>query len=1353
MNDPRILSDGTVYSKRKNLRPFSAYPLETYLDYLDAFIFDMDGVITDTARIHADAWKQLFDEYLEKRAVKLGEHFRAFDADVNYHRYVDGKPRYDGVRSFLESRGISLPPGSSDDTPERETVCGLGNRKNEYFLDRLKRGDVKAYSSSIEMIEKLKERGIRTAVISSSRNSNAVLESAGIRQLFDVKVDGMDMAKMGLEGKPDPAIFLEAAHRLRVVPERTAVVEDALAGVEAASRGGFRLVIGVDRGAGGENLRKQGANVVVRDLGEIEISARRGGTGSHIPMRVMQSLPSALQQREAIFSKLLSGKRIVVFLDYDGTLTPIVNNPSDAILPIMTKDVLNWLAKRSTVAIISGRDLKDVRNMVGINDIVYAGSHGFDIMAPDGSSRSQDWLQRYMPVLDQAETALRAAVSDIAGALVERKRFAIAVHYRNVDNAHLETLKERFYRVLSQHTNLRHSSGKKVLELRPDVDWDKGKALISILETLNFDMDGVVPLFIGDDITDEDGFRAISDRGIGIVVGSEARDTAAHYTLQDPTEVRLFLESLIDYITPKSPSNDWALVYEGFDTEQEPLREALCTLGNGYFATRGATPESQADDVHYPGTYITGCYNRLKTEISGYTIENEDLVNVPNWLPLYFRIEGSDWFNLTKVDLLDYRQELDMRQGVLSRFLRFSDPNGRRTQIKERRFVHMADTHLAGLEVSITAENWSGYIDIRSGIDGNVKNIGVARYRQLNNAHLLLIESQSMNDVVCLQVETNQSHVKVAEAARTQVYLKNETLNVLRKVIQDRSYIAHEFTINIQQGEMINIEKVVALFTSKDYAISDCGTEALQKVHRSANFARLLESHASAWENLWRRCGIAIRDNEQHALALRLHIFHILQTVSLNTVDLDAGIPARGLHGEAYRGHIFWDELFIFPFLNLRLPGITRELLLYRYRRLSEARWAAKQAGYKGAMYPWQSGSDGREESQTIHLNPRSGHWVSDSLHLQRHINAAIAYNVWNYYQVSGDIDFLSSYGAEMIVETTRFWASIAKYNPSLDRYEIHKVMGPDEYHDSYPDAEEHGLNNNAYTNLMAVWVLCRALDVLEILPPDSRDVLWDKLGLQQQELEKWDDISRKMRIVFHENGIISQFEGYDQLEEFDWEGYRRKYGNIHRLDRILEAEGDTPNRYKVSKQADVLMLFYLLSADELRELFERLGYTFEYETIPSNIDYYLKRTSHGSTLSRVVHSWVLARSQRELSWHLFTEALKTDISDIQGGTTSEGIHLGAMAGTVDLIQRCYTGLATREDTLWFDPCLPYDLKEVQFDIHYRGHWINLKITSDRLRFHTRPYDLAPLKVGFQNTIYELKPGDTAEIPIVYTTS
>jgi alpha,alpha-trehalase len=262
------------------------------------------------------------------------------------------------------------------------------------------------------------------------------------------------------------------------------------------------------------------------------------------------------------------------------------------------------------------------------------------------------------------------------------------------------------------------------------------------------------------------------------------------------------------------------------------------------------------------------------------------------------------------------------------------------------------------------------------------------------------------------------------------------------------------------------------------------------------------------------------------------------------------------------------------------------------------------------------------------------------------------------------------------------------------------------------------------------------------------RQTLIDKLSLQQEELERWEDISRKMRVVFHDDGIISQFEGYDQLEEFDWEGYHKKYGNVQRLDRILEAEGDTPNRYKLSKQADVLMLFYLLSADELRELFHRLNYPFPYETIPKNIEYYLKRTSHGSTLSHVVHAWVVARSERELSWHLFKEALESDVSDIQGGTTPEGIHLGAMAGTIDLIQRCYTGIETRENKLQLNPYLPSELVEIRFDVLYREHWVNILITPNQLIVSTRPHAVAPIKIGFRNDTFELKSGDTLQFDL-----
>jgi alpha,alpha-trehalase len=480
-------------------------------------------------------------------------------------------------------------------------------------------------------------------------------------------------------------------------------------------------------------------------------------------------------------------------------------------------------------------------------------------------------------------------------------------------------------------------------------------------------------------------------------------------------------------------------------------------------------------------------------------------------------------------------------------------------------------------------------------------------------------------------------------------------------------------------------------------------------------------------------------------MVVHLYVFHVLQTTSTHTMTmaLDAGAPARGWHGEAYRGHVFWDELFVFPMINLRLPKITKALLMYRYRRLEVARHLAREAGYRGAMYPWQSGSSGREESQELHLNPRSGRWITDRSHRQRHVNVAIAYNLYQYFQVSRDMEFMSFYGAEMMLEIARFWCSIATWNPQRERYEILGVMGPDEYHDGYPGVEEGGLNNNAYTNVMAVWVLKRAREVLQSLPEDVRTELRDKLDLTDEELALWEDIGRQMRLVFHGDGIISQFEGYENLEEFDWKGYRETYDDIQRLDRILEAEGDTPNRYKASKQADVLMLFYLLSAEELGEIFEELGYRFEYDTIPKNIDYYMQRTSHGSTLSRVVHAWVLARSDRPRSWDLFTEALKSDVSDIQGGTTPEGIHLGAMAGTVDQLQRGYTGIHTREDVLWFSPCLPRELRCLRLQIRYRHRLLELEIDHKALKVSGPQALEMPIRIGFDGQIHELAPGET----------
>jgi alpha,alpha-trehalase len=248
-------------------------PVEIRTDRLDAVIFDLDGVITDTASVHHAAWKRMFDQWLAERAQAKGEDHRPF-TDDDYYLYVDGKPRYDGVVSFLASRGISLARGDPGDPPTAGTACGLGNRKDELFGALLRERGVVSFPSSVELLQRLRANGTRTAIISASRNCAAVLDAAGITQLFDAKVDGVDADALGLPGKPDPAVFLEAVRRLGVEPRRAAIVEDALAGVEAGNRGGFGLVIGVDRGGHGDQLRERGADEVVGDLGAVRVSSK-----------------------------------------------------------------------------------------------------------------------------------------------------------------------------------------------------------------------------------------------------------------------------------------------------------------------------------------------------------------------------------------------------------------------------------------------------------------------------------------------------------------------------------------------------------------------------------------------------------------------------------------------------------------------------------------------------------------------------------------------------------------------------------------------------------------------------------------------------------------------------------------------------------------------------------------------------------------------------------------------------------------------------------------------------------------------------------------------------------------------
>ncbi|MHA1565756.1 MAG: trehalose-phosphatase [Alphaproteobacteria bacterium] len=506
-------------------------------DY-DAMLFDLDGVVTDTASLHALAWKILFDEYLARRAAPDGKSWAPFDADRDYKTYVDGKPRYEGVDSFLRSRDIGCPYGTPDDDGDAETVCGLGNRKNALFNELLHRDGARPIPSSVRFIKAVRSLGLKTAVVSSSRNCGAILEAAGLVALFDAKVDGVYAAEFKLKGKPNPDTFLEAARLLGVDPSRAVVFEDAIAGVQAGRNGKFGLVVGVDRGGHGDELRENGADVVVTKLTDINV-------GNAQPVeRLIDELPCAMHHMAELVDAA-GDRRLAFFFDYDGTLTPIVARPDMALLSDAMRATLKALARRHFVAVISGRDLQDVQGLVGIENIFYAGSHGFRISGPGQWQKVSEHGTEFLPILDRAEQALRERTEEISGAIVERKHLSVAVHYRLVEEDGVAKLAAIVDDVLRAHPELRQSAGKKVFDLQPDIDWNKGKAILWMLEALNLDRHDVLPIYIGDDVTDEDAFRALRNRGLGIVVKGAHRTTGAQYALDDPDQVCQFLAALI----------------------------------------------------------------------------------------------------------------------------------------------------------------------------------------------------------------------------------------------------------------------------------------------------------------------------------------------------------------------------------------------------------------------------------------------------------------------------------------------------------------------------------------------------------------------------------------------------------------------------------------------------------------------------------------------------------------------------------------------------------------------------------------------------------------------------------------
>ena len=746
-------------------------------------------------------------------------------------------------------------------------------------------------------------------------------------------------------------------------------------------------------------------------------------------------------------------------------------------------------------------------------------------------------------------------------------------------------------------------------------------------------------------------------------------------------------------------ADPWCVRLACFDPKDERRREALLALGNGVLVLRAAPCWALSGERHDPGLYRAGLTDALESEVAGERVREESLARLPNPVALSWRLDGEpEWFPGPGVEVLAHEHRLDMRVGLAERRTRVRDARGRRLRIREERLVSLARPRLIAQRLTLRAEGWSGRAELRAGLDGAVRNDNVARYAPYASDHLETTDAGAEGDVAWLDARLRGGGGAISVAARHAL-----SAGRLTETAREGARLWRRGTVDLRAGEAVVVETVAAL----DWAPPGGRACARSLLAGAPGFEALRREQERAWARRWRRQDVEMEG--EAGRTLRFHAFQLMQTLSPRTAALDVGIPARGWHGEAYRGHVFWDELFVMPVLATREPDVARAALLYRHRRLDAARRAAREAGLRGAMFPWRSAGTGREVTPSHQLNLLTGGWMPDHTHLQRHVGAAIARDVRAYVDATGDEGFLAGPGAEMICEVARMFASRAREAPD-GGFDIRGVMGPDEYQTGYPDADEPGLANNAYTNLMASWTLAEAGRTLDALDAAARSALSDRIALGDDEPPRWERVSRGLRIPLHDTPdgpVLSQFEGFDRLRPPGAIALPEQLGG-ERLDWALDAVGESTNAYQMTKQADALTAFHVLGSEAWAVL-ERLGFEGGADLLARSARYYLARTADQSSLSRVVQAGALAGVDPEGSWRLFREALGTDLCALEGESTAEGIHLAAMVGTLDILQRHYLGLHPEDGALRVAPRPPPALGRVRLCLTVRGTSIEVR--------------------------------------------
>ncbi|MBF2075263.1 MAG: beta-phosphoglucomutase [Synechococcales cyanobacterium C42_A2020_086] len=719
---------------------------------------------------------------------------------------------------------------------------------------------------------------------------------------------------------------------------------------------------------------------------------------------------------------------------------------------------------------------------------------------------------------------------------------------------------------------------------------------------------------------------------------------------------------------------DWTVIEPQFDPERLHARETIFTVGNGYLSTRGSFEEGF--NRAWAMTLIHGVYDSVP-------IVYTELANCPDWLPLSLTIDG-ERFRLDRGELLSYERVLDLRRAVLSRKLRWRSPSGKTVDLTFERFTSLADVHVLGLRCQITPVNFAGTIKMQASLNGYAENQGFNHWEWLDQGEV--------DHGVWLNMRTRSSHIELGMAFGLRIVGTDAAL----ETASTPGYPTVETTCTASLGQTITFEKLVTVFTSRDQVQPT--QAAREKLLSLPGYSELLHDHEHAWEQMWHQSDIQITGDPKAQTAVRYSLFQLL--ICAPRQDDRVSIPAKTLSGFGYRGHIFWDtEIFILPFFIWTQPTIARNLLTYRYHTLEGARRKAKNYGYRGAMFAWESADTGDEVTPrwAIPNDPYAEDiriWCRDR---EIHISAMIAYAVWQYWLATGDDAWLRDYGAEVILEGAVFWSSRVELNVKAERYEIHDVIGPDEYHEY--------VSNNAFTNRLAQWHLEKALHLYEWLSdtyPERASELEQRLQLTPKQLSRWQDIAANLWIPYNaDTGLIEQFDGFFKLEDIDLQSYEPR---TQSMQTILGIEGT--NQRQVLKQPDVLMMLYLMRQ------YQEFPYSKAH--LQANWDYYAPRTdiTYGSSLAPAIHA-ILAADVGKVgdAYHYFLQSALVDLEDLRGNT-AEGIHGACAGGVWQAVVFGFGGLHLTESGPQTHSQLPPHWARLKFKIHWQGQWYEFDLTS-----------------------------------------